>query len=106
MAHSYSHLYDLIATGMRFFTVYGLGVAQTWLYFCLPNRLASEPIQVFNNGKMVRDFTYIDDIIESLVRVLDKPVYPILCSTPQIQTQPQVGRRTGCSILAPILRLC
>jgi UDP-glucuronate 4-epimerase len=74
MAHTYSHLYGLPATGLRFFTVYGpWGRPDMALFLFTKAILAGEPIQVFNNGQMVRDFTYIDDIIESLVRLLDKP---------------------------------
>jgi len=74
MAHTYSHLYGLSATGLRFFTVYGpWGRPDMALFLFTRAILAGEPIQVFNNGQMVRDFTYIDDIVESLLRVLDKP---------------------------------
>jgi UDP-glucuronate 4-epimerase len=77
MAHTYSHLYGLAATGLRFFTVYGpWGRPDMALFLFTRAMLAGEPIQVFNNGQMVRDFTYIDDIIESLVRLLDKPAAP------------------------------
>jgi UDP-glucuronate 4-epimerase len=74
MAHTYSHLYCLPATGLRFFTVYGpWGRPDMALFLFTKAMLSGEPIQVFNKGQMVRDFTYIDDIIESLVRLLDKP---------------------------------
>ena len=77
MAHTYSHLYGLPATGLRFFTVYGpWGRPDMALFLFTRAMLAGEPIQVFNEGRMVRDFTYIDDIVESLVRVLDKPALP------------------------------
>ena len=78
MSHTYSHLYGLPATGLRFFTVYGpWGRAKIWpCSFFTKSILAGNPIQVFNNGEMVRDFTYVDDIIESLIRVLDKPAAP------------------------------
>jgi UDP-glucuronate 4-epimerase len=77
MAHTYSHLYGLPATGLRFFTVYGpWGRPDMALFLFAKAMLAGEPIQVFNNGEMVRDFTYVDDIIESLVRLLDKPAAP------------------------------
>ena len=77
MAHTYSHLYGLPATGLRFFTVYGpWGRPDMALFLFTRAMLAGEPIQVFNNGQMVRDFTYIDDIIESLLRLLDKPAAP------------------------------
>ena len=74
MAHTYSHLYGLPATGLRFFTVYGpWGRPDMALFLFTKAILAGEPIQVFNNGQMVRDFTYVGDIVESLLRVLDKP---------------------------------
>ena len=74
MAHTYSHLYGLPTTGLRFFTVYGpWGRPDMALFLFTKSMLAGDPIQVFNNGQMVRDFTYVDDIIESLIRVLDKP---------------------------------
>ena len=77
MAHTYSHLYGLPASGLRFFTVYGpWGRPDMALFLFTRAMLAGEPIQVFNNGQMVRDFTYVDDIIESLVRLLDKPAAP------------------------------
>ena len=77
MAHTYSHLYGLPATGLRFFTVYGpWGRPDMALFLFAKAMLAGEPIQVFNNGEMVRDYTYVDDIIESLVRLLDKPAAP------------------------------
>ena len=77
MAHTYSHLYGLPATGLRFFTVYGpWGRPDMALFLFTKAILAGEPIQVFNNGHMVRDFTYVDDIVESLLRVLDNPAAP------------------------------
>ena len=77
MAHTYSHLYGLPATGLRFFTVYGpWGRPDMALFLFTKAILAGEAIQVFNNGQMVRDFTYVDDIVESLIRVLDKPAAP------------------------------
>ncbi|MFM8276741.1 MAG: NAD-dependent epimerase [Cyanobium sp.] len=77
MAHTYSHLYGLPATGLRFFTVYGpWGRPDMALFLFTRAILAGEPIAVFNQGQMVRDFTYIDDIVESLLRVLDKPASP------------------------------
>ncbi len=74
MAHTYSHLYDLPATGLRFFTVYGpWGRPDMALFLFTKAILEGKPIQVFNNGQMVRDFTYVDDIVESLTRLLNKP---------------------------------
>lgn len=77
MAHSYSHLYGLKATGLRFFTVYGPWGRPDMAYFLFTRAiLAGEPINIFNNGNMARDFTYIDDIIEGVVRVIEKPPVP------------------------------
>jgi len=71
MAHTYSHLYGLPATGLRFFTVYGPWGRPDMAYFLFTKAiLAGKPINVFNHGKMKRDFTYIDDIIEGVVRVI------------------------------------
>ena len=74
MAHTYSHLYGLPATGLRFFTVYGpWGRPDMALFLFTKAILEDEPIKVFNYGKLVRDFTYIDDIVEGVVRVIDHP---------------------------------
>ncbi len=77
MAHTASHLHGLAATGLRFFTVYGpWGRPDMALFRFTRAMLAGEPIDVYNNGAMVRDFTYIDDIIEAVLRVLDHPATP------------------------------
>jgi len=77
MAHSYSHLYKIPTTGLRFFTVYGpWGRPDMALFLFADAMMKGSPIDVFNNGKMARDFTYIDDIVEGIVRVLDKPATP------------------------------
>jgi len=74
MAHTYSHLYGLPATGLRFFTVYGpWGRPDMAPMLFARAILAGEPIRVFNHGRMRRDFTYIDDIVEGVIRCLDKP---------------------------------
>jgi UDP-glucuronate 4-epimerase len=74
MAHTYSHLFRIPTTGLRFFTVYGPWGRPDMAYFSFTRKiLAGEPIDVFNHGRMWRDFTYIDDVIEGVVRVLDKP---------------------------------
>jgi UDP-glucuronate 4-epimerase len=74
MAHCYSHLYGLPATGLRFFTVYGpWGRPDMALFLFTRKILAGEPIDVFNHGHHRRDFTYIDDIADGVVRVLDRP---------------------------------
>lgn len=77
MAHSYAHLYALPATGLRFFTVYGPWGRPDMSPFLFTRRiLAGEPIDVFNFGQHARDFTYIDDIVEGVVRTLDKVATP------------------------------
>ena len=74
MAHTYSSLYGLPTTGLRFFTVYGpWGRPDMALFKFTKNILAGEPIDVYNFGKHRRDFTYIDDIVEGVIRVLDRP---------------------------------
>jgi UDP-glucuronate 4-epimerase len=73
-AHSYSHLFDLPTTGLRFFTVYGpWGRPDMALFLFAEAMLKDEAINVFNNGKMIRDFTYVDDIVESITRLIPKP---------------------------------
>lgn len=73
MAHTYSHLYGLPTTGLRFFTVYGpWGRPDMALFLFTRAILAGEPIKVFNEGRMQRDFTYVDDIVEGIVRLLQK----------------------------------
>lgn len=74
MTHTYSHLYNLPATGLRFFTVYGpWGRPDMALFKFTKAILKDEPIDVYNNGDMQRDFTYIDDIVEGIVRLLELP---------------------------------
>jgi UDP-glucuronate 4-epimerase len=73
MAHTYSHLYNLPTTGLRFFTVYGPWGRPDMSYFLFTQAiLAGKPIEVFNQGQMQRDFTYIDDIVEGILRVTDR----------------------------------
>lgn len=77
MAHSYAHLYGLPCTGLRFFTVYGpWGRPDMALFKFTKGILEGTPIPVFNEGKMIRDFTYIDDIVEGVVRVIDQRPEP------------------------------
>jgi UDP-glucuronate 4-epimerase len=72
MAHTYSHLYGLPCTGLRFFTVYGpWGRPDMAMFLFTQAIMNNEPIQIFNHGKMLRDFTYIDDIVEGVIRVTD-----------------------------------
>ncbi len=89
MAHCYSHLFQLPTTGLRFFTVYGpWGRPDMALFLFTKAILAGEPIKVFNNGKMKRDFTYIDDIVEGVVRVCDRVASPNAAWDP---SQPDPG---------------
>lgn len=77
MAHSYSHLYNLPTTGLRFFTVYGpWGRPDMALFLFTKAILEGKPIKVFNHGKMQRDFTYVADIVEGVARVMDNPATP------------------------------
>ena len=77
MAHSYSHLYNIPATGLRFFTVYGpWGRPDMALFLFTKSILEGKTIKVFNNGEMLRDFTYVDDIVESINRIIYKPPFP------------------------------
>ncbi len=77
MAHTYSHLFRLPTTGLRFFTVYGpWGRPDMALFKFARAILAGEPIDVYNHGDMRRDFTYVDDIAEGVVRALDRPAVP------------------------------
>jgi len=83
MAHTYSHLYGLPTTGLRFFTVYGpWGRPDMALFTFTRAILAGEPIDVYNHGKMQRDFTYIDDVVEGVVRVADRVPAPDLAWDP------------------------
>ena len=94
MAHTYSHLYDLPTTGLRFFTVYGpWGRPDMSPFLFADAMIKKKPINVFNRGNMVRDFTYIDDIVEGIIRVLDKPAtadvnFDALRPDPAISTAP------------------
>lgn len=77
MAHAYSHLYGVPSTGLRFFTVYGPWGRPDMSPFLFTDAILHDrPIKVFNNGDMLRDFTYIDDIVEGVIRVLDRPAEP------------------------------
>jgi UDP-glucuronate 4-epimerase len=77
LAHSYSHLFELPTTGLRFFTVYGpWGRPDMAIFKFAKAILANEPIAVFNNGDMSRDFTYVDDIVEALARLIKRPPVP------------------------------
>lgn len=77
MAHTYSQLYDIPTTGLRFFTVYGpWGRPDMALFLFTQSIINGKPINVFNNGEMMRDFTYVDDIVESISRLIKKPAQP------------------------------
>ena len=83
MAHAYSHLFKIPATGLRFFTAYGpWGRPDMALFIFTRKILAGEPIDVFNHGHHRRDFTYIDDIVEGIVRVLDRAPTPVAAEEP------------------------
>lgn len=84
MAHTYSHLFGLPTTGLRFFTVYGpWGRPDMALFSFTKAMLEGRAIDVYNHGQMVRDFTYIDDIVEGVIRVLDKPATPNAAFDPE-----------------------
>jgi UDP-glucuronate 4-epimerase len=77
MAHCYAHLYGVPCTGLRFFTVYGpWGRPDMALFIFTKAILEGKPIEVYNHGKMRRDFTYVDDIVEGVIRTLDRPATP------------------------------
>jgi UDP-glucuronate 4-epimerase len=79
MAYTYSHLYGIPTTGLRFFTVYGPWGRPDMAPFLFADAILNrKPIRVFNHGDMMRDFTYIDDIVEGVIRVLDKPATPLV----------------------------
>ena len=85
MAHTYSHLYGLPTTGLRFFTVYGPWGRPDMAPFLFADAILNDkPIKVFNHGDMLRDFTYIDDIVEGVIRVLNKP--PEILATSALET--------------------
>ncbi|MFC3549802.1 NAD-dependent epimerase [Lysobacter cavernae] len=94
MAHTYSHLFDLPTTGLRFFTVYGpWGRPDMSLFLFTRKILAGEPIEVFNHGRHSRDFTYVDDIVEGVIRSLDRvpapdPDYDAMAPTPARSSAP------------------
>jgi len=94
MAHTYSHLFGLPTTGLRFFTVYGPWGRPDMALFLFTRRiLAGEPIDVFNHGHHTRDFTYVDDIVEGVIRTLDQvpgpdPAHDPLAPTPASSAAP------------------
>jgi UDP-glucuronate 4-epimerase len=89
MAHTYAHLYGLPTTGLRFFTVYGPWGRPDMAYFSFAEAIrAGRPIQLFNYGTMKRDFTYVDDVVDAVVRLLDVPPVPADRGTPDRSTAP------------------
>ena len=83
MAHAYAAIYGLPCTGLRFFTVYGPMGRPDMAYFSFArNMMAGSPIQLFNNGNMLRDFTYVDDIVEGIARIVERGLIPPTGNTP------------------------
>ncbi|MBK9234640.1 MAG: NAD-dependent epimerase [Rhodoferax sp.] len=109
MAHTYSHLYGLPTTGLRFFTVYGpWGRPDMALFLFTRAILEGKPIDVFNFGKMQRDFTYVEDIVEGVVRVLDRiatvnPAYDPLVADPATSSAPYRVFNIGNNSPVPLL---
>jgi len=102
MAHSYAHLYGFPCTGLRFFTVYGpWGRPDMALFLFTKAILAGEPIKVFNNGQHKRSFTYIDDIVEGVVRILDQPPSAVNQSAKIPNNQKTAGPNPAASPVAP-----
>jgi len=93
MAHAYSHLYDLPMTGLRFFTVYGPWGRPDMAYFKFVDAIAKgKPIDVYNHGEMKRDFTYVDDVVEGILRVIKNP---------QTKSTPAEAEAKGLETTAP-----
>jgi len=109
MAHTYSHLYGLPTTGLRFFTVYGpWGRPDMALFKFTKAILAGEPIDVFNHGRMQRDFTYVDDIVDGVLLTLDRPAEPNATwsgDTPDPATSPAAYRIYNIGASQPVLLL-
>jgi UDP-glucuronate 4-epimerase len=110
MAHTYSHLFGLPTTGLRFFTVYGpWGRPDMALFLFTKKILAGEPIDVFNHGRHTRDFTYIDDIVEGVIRTLDRvpgpdPAHDPLHPTPATSSAPYRVYNIGNNAPVQLLR--
>ena len=106
MAHTYSHLFNLPTTGLRFFTVYGPWGRPDMALFLFTRRiLAGEPIDVFNHGKHSRDFTYVDDIVDGVIRSLDRVPGPDPDARPaQPETRPRRPRPTASTTSATTAR--
>ena len=100
MAHTYCHLFGIPTTGLRFFTVYGSWGRPDMAPFLFADAIFNDkPIKVFNHGDMLRDFTYIDDIVEGVIRVLDKPATPAL--QPQGLSPQNIPAEAGYSYVKP-----
>ncbi|MEK9571083.1 MAG: NAD-dependent epimerase [Paracoccaceae bacterium] len=110
MAHSYSHLYGIPTTGLRFFTVYGpWGRPDMALFLFTKSIFGGLPIEVFNDGQMVRDFTYVDDIAEGVIRTLDKiatpdPKFLNNAPSPEASTAPFRIFNIGCGQRVPLTK--
>ena len=105
MAHTYSHLFRLPTTGLRFFTVYGpWGRPDMALFLFTRKILAGEPIEVFNHGKHTRDFTYIDDIVEGVIRTSDRLPPAIPPGMPAIRIRQRAARPAASSTSATTIR--
>ncbi|MEF8721751.1 MAG: NAD-dependent epimerase [Candidatus Accumulibacter delftensis] len=101
MAHTYSHLYGLPTTGLRFFTVYGpWGRPDMALFLFTRAILEGRPIDVFNHGRMQRDFTYVDDIVEGVIRVMDRWPRPMPATFRTQRIRRRATSLTGCSTSA------
>ncbi len=96
MAHTYSHLYGLPVTGMRFFTVYGPLGRPDMAYFKFADAItAGREIEIFNNGDLLRDFTYVDDVVKAVILIADRPALPALCSGASLETDLLPDRSTA-----------
>ncbi len=101
MAHTYSHLYGLPTTGLRFFTVYGpWGRPDMSPLLFASAILEGQPIDVFNHGDMRRDFTYVDDVVEGVLRVLDRPARPNPAFDPADPDPAPAARPSACTTSA------
>jgi UDP-glucuronate 4-epimerase len=104
MAHSYSHLYRIPSTGLRFFTVYGpWGRPDMAMYLFAKAILEGKPIKMFNYGNMRRDFTYVDDVTEAIVRLIDHPPAPRPWLRIPSQIPERARRHGACSMSATII---
>lgn len=96
MAHTYSHLYGIHTTGLRFFTVYGEWGRPDMAPMLFADAILNDrAIKVFNHGNMSRDFTYIDDIVDGIIKVIDNPAKPFSCSELDSESNPPTDRSTA-----------